>query len=76
MESSNTLRQMLRSNGQVWVRHKRKESSFPHWARCRLIDVVSEHEAVIKPIKHGGRLEKVPISSLKLWNSMNKKNAH
>lgn len=69
-----TLQNLLDRNNQVWVRHKRKDASFPHWARCRLISV-SSRDVIIKPIKHGGRLEKVPISSIKLWNSMNKKNA-
>jgi len=68
------LQNMLDANDQVWVRHKRKDSSFPHWARCRLISIHSGSDAIIKPIKHGGRLERVPISTIKLWHSMNKKN--
>jgi hypothetical protein len=70
-----TLQNMLSEMSQVWVRHRKKaKGRAPHWARARLISVAKDF-AVIKPIKHGGRIEKVPLETIKLWNSMNSKHS-
>jgi hypothetical protein len=68
------LHQMLRSGSQVWVRCPSKiiGGMERHWSRARLVGF-SRDNAIIKPIKHGGRLEKVPISTIRLWKSMNAK---
>lgn len=65
---------MLSEYGQVWVRHQQKaRGRAPHWSRARLL-LLKGDMAVIKPIKHGGRVEKVPVNTIKLWSSMNEKN--
>lgn len=65
------LSSLLAARTQVWVRYKNLERGrAPHWARARLLSTDGGF-AVVKPIKHGGRLEKVPISTIKLWHSRN-----
>lgn len=68
------LVQMLGGNKQVWVRCPSKiiGGGERHWSRARLLNVIKD-EATIKPIKHGGRIERVPLSVLRLWKSMNAK---
>ena len=68
-----TLQHMLSEMPQVWVRHRKKaKGRAPHWARARLLSI-SKNFAVIKPVKHGGRIEKVQLETIKLWNSRNGK---
>lgn len=65
------MRSMLSTKQQVWVRHNAKGRA-PHQSRARLLELHDTY-ALIKPIKHGGRIEKVPINTIKLWHSMNSK---
>lgn len=44
----------------------------PHQSRARLLELHDSY-ALVKPIKHGGRVEKVPLNTIKLWHSMNNK---
>lgn len=65
------LSSLLATKAQVWVRYKNLERGrAPHWARARLMSTDGSF-AVVKPIKHGGRLEKVPVGTIKLWHSRN-----
>ena len=72
--SNDQLEKMLRSGMQVWVRCPARVigGGEKHWSRARLVKL-NRDGAVIKPIKHGGRLERVPLSTLRLWKSMNAK---
>jgi hypothetical protein len=74
MKSHFEIWEMLRSGKQVWVRCPSKMigGTEKHWARARIVNIVKS-DALIKPIKHGGRLERVPLSMLKMWKSMNAK---
>lgn len=71
MNQIESMRKMLSSKQQVWVRHNAKGRA-PHQSRARLLELHDTY-AIIKPIKHGGRIEKVPINTIKLWHSMNNK---
>lgn len=71
MDQIESMRKMLSTKQQVWVRHSAKGRA-PHKSRARLLGLCDEY-AIIKPIKHGGRIEKVPVSTIKLWHSMNNK---
>lgn len=72
--SHEKLLRLLSTSKQVWVRCPAKVigGAEKHWSRARLLNVIKD-EATIKPIKHGGRIERVPISVLRLWKSMNAK---
>jgi hypothetical protein len=80
--SHEQLHAMLSEGKQVWVRCPPNVigGKDRHWARARLVNVIKK-EALIKPIKHGGgmggkneaKLERVPLSVLRLWKSMNAK---
>jgi len=72
--SETELLHMLNAGKQVWVRCPSKVigGMEKHWSRARLLNVIKS-EAMIKPIKHGGRVERVPLSVIKLWKSMNAK---
>lgn len=73
-KSTSELRQLLQSGRQIWVRCPSKVigGMERHWSRARLLNIMHD-QAVIKPIKHGGRIERVPLSALRLWKSMNAK---
>lgn len=71
MDQLESMRKMLSTKQQVWVRHNAKGRA-PHQARARLLEL-HEGYAIIKPIKHGGRIEKVSVNTIKLWRSMNNK---
>lgn len=49
-----------------------RESGQPHWSRAAVLGVLGR-QIRIKPIKHGGREEIVPIADIKLWKAMNSK---
>jgi len=71
MNQIESMRNMLSTKQQVWVRHVAKGRA-RHKSRARLLELYDDY-AIIKPIKHGGRVEKVSVNTIKLWHSMNNK---
>lgn len=65
------IREMLSRKQQVWVRVRPRKSQ-PHWSRAK-IEGISSRGIIVKPIKHGGRLEVVDPSQVSLWRAMNEK---
>jgi hypothetical protein len=68
-EIMNKIGMLLQDKNQVWVRVKPRKSH-PHWSRARVEELRGD-KILIKPIKHGGRLELVSASDVNLWFSMN-----
>lgn len=68
-EIMNQIRMLLEEQNQVWVRVKPRKSQ-PHWSRAK-VEGLHGDRIVVKPIKHGGRLELVSASDVSLWSAMN-----
>jgi hypothetical protein len=63
--------QLQRMRHQVWVRVKPRKGH-SHWSRAVVLGVLGL-QIRVKPIKHGGREEIVPVADVKLWKAMNSK---
>jgi len=65
------IEKLQRMQQQVWVRVKPRKGQ-PHWSRAVVLGMLGR-QIRIKPIKHGGREEIVPVADVKLWKAMNSK---